>query len=212
MKIKILAIVIIAIIVLENCRSDKYIPGICFQENILPIFISKCSTKGCHNSIDKEEGWDLTSYEGIMKGIVAGHPSRSKLYNVIKGKNPTMPPENHTKLTTHDVELIKSWIQFGAKNATNCTNACDTTSFKFADNVNPILNSWCIGCHSSSNPGGGVILTDYNGVQQVAANGKLEGSISHFAGYVAMPQNMAKLSECKIKIIKKWIDSGYPNN
>lgn len=212
MKLKVLVPGLALLFIFQYCRSDKYIPGICFEENILPIFVSNCSSKGCHNSIDSEEDFDLTSYEGIMKGIVAGHPLRSKIYNVISGKHPKMPPEAHKKLSSQEVDLIRSWIQFGAKNSIACNNVCDTSTYTFANRVSPLLNAWCVGCHSSSNAGGNVVLTDYNGIKNVAANGTLMGSINHAVGYSSMPKNTAKLPDCKIKIIKKWVDSGYPNN
>ena len=71
------------VITLSDCASDVYNPDVCFQENVLPIFVSNCAMSGCHNSIDKAEEYDLTSYEGIMKGVVANHPSRSEVYKVI---------------------------------------------------------------------------------------------------------------------------------
>lgn len=212
MKAKVLVIAFVSLFVLQDCRSDKYIPGICFEENILPIFVSKCSNKGCHNSKDKKEDWDLTNYEGIMRGIVAGHPLQSKIYKVIRGKNPEMPYEGSPKLTAHELDLIKSWIQFGAKGSGQCNSSCDTSAFNYNANVAPILSTWCVGCHSSSNSGGGIVLSDYNSVKSVAANGKLFGSIDHQPAYFPMPKNSAKLDGCKLKVIKKWIDSGYPNN
>ena len=212
MKPKVLVIALASLFVLQNCRSDKYIPGICFEENILPIFVSKCSNKGCHNSKDKKEDWDLTNYEGIMKGIVAGHPLQSKIYNVIRGKNPEMPLEGSPQLTSHELSLIKSWIQFGAKGSGQCNSSCDTTAYNYNANVAPILSTWCVGCHGSSNAGGGIVLSDYNGVKIAVENGSLLGSINHQPAYIAMPKNSAKLDYCKLKVIKKWIDSGYPNN
>lgn len=211
MKLKALFIGLLSVVILMNCRSDKYIPNMCFQEDILPIFVSNCSMKGCHNSIDKEEGWDLTTYEGIMKGVEPKHPLRSEIFSVIRGKNPEMPPEGHKKLSSNEVDMIKQWINFGARNTSNCSD-CDTTSFTFSANVKPIINTWCVGCHNSGAQSGNVNLDGYNNVQMYAAGGLLMGCVTHQPGFKPMPPNGNKISECNIKVIQKWIDDGSKNN
>lgn len=40
----------------------------------------------------------------------------------------------------------------------------------------------------------------------------LVGNIRHDAGFPAMPQGGAKLDDCKIALIKAWVDAGAPNN
>ncbi|MFY8185634.1 MAG: hypothetical protein ACOVLD_06160, partial [Bacteroidia bacterium] len=54
---------------LTTCTKDVYVPNTCFKEDILPIFVSNCTMSGCHNSIDKKEGYDLSNYDGIMTGV-----------------------------------------------------------------------------------------------------------------------------------------------
>lgn len=211
MKLKIILGLCTAIAIV-SCRSDKYIPGICFQDNILPIFISKCSTKGCHGSKDPEGDLNLTTYEGIMKGITPKHPLLSEIYNKIKGKYPEMPPQKSPQLTSQEIALIKSWIQFGAENSSNCYNTCDTTNFTYSGGVAPILNTYCIGCHTGSSAGGGIVLTDYSSVKIQVENTKLMGSVNQLTGYSAMPKNSPKINNCKITVLQKWINSGYPNN
>lgn len=198
--------------VIESCRSDKYIPGICFQDNILPIFVSKCSTKGCHDSKDPKGDYNLTTYDGIMNGITPQYPMFSEIYNKIKGSNPEMPPKDYPQLTAQEVDMIKSWIQFGAENSSNCTTTCDTSNITYSGGVSVVLGKYCTGCHTGSSAGGGIVLTDYNSVKTEVLNGKLMGSVNQAGGYSAMPKNSSKLSNCNIKVLQKWIDSGYPNN
>lgn len=212
MKKRVLAIGVASVLAIAACRSDKYIPGICFQDNILPIFVSKCSTKGCHGGKDQEGGYNLTTYDGIMKGITPKYPIFSEIYNKIKGSDPEMPPKKSPQLTSQEVELIKSWIQFGAENSSNCNTSCDTSNITYSGGVAPILITYCTGCHTGSSAGGGIVLTDYASVKTVVENGKLMGSINQTAGYSAMPKNSVKLNDCKMKVIQKWINSGYPNN
>lgn len=90
--------------------------------------------------------------------------------------------------------------------------SCDTTSFTFSKNIQPILTQSCTSCHSKGNESGAVNLDNYASVAQSAKNGSLYGSMSHANGFSKMPKNAAKLSDCKILLVKKWIDAGALNN
>lgn len=204
-------LVSIPILFTYTCTKDVYAPDACFQENILPIFVSNCTMSGCHNSKDKADEYDLSTYEGIMKGIVAKHPLQSEVYSVISGKNPSMPASPYSKLKEVDVALIKVWINAGAKNSSNCY-ACDTTDFTYSGRVKPFLDTWCVGCHSGSNPSGAVNLSNYNGVASAVSGNKLMGSLKHEPGFFAMPPSGSKISTCQINAIQKWVNAGYPNN
>ncbi len=46
----------------------------------------------------------------------------------------------------------------------------------------------------------------------MAQSEKLYGTISHASGYSPMPKGGAKLSNCQIATIKKWVDTGMLNN
>jgi len=93
-------------------------------------------------------------------------------------------------------------------------NQCDTTSFTFSADVKPILENSCYACHSNntSSFGGGIKLEDHADVVVQASNGRLMGAITHSSGFAAMPQGAAKLEDCKITIIRKWIETGMLNN
>ncbi|MGV3539819.1 MAG: c-type cytochrome [Rufibacter sp.] len=89
---------------------------------------------------------------------------------------------------------------------------CDTNNVTFSGTVAGILNSNCTSCHNASLANGGVTLDTYAGAKIPAQSGKLLGVINHASGYPAMPQGGAKLSDCNIAKIKKWVDAGAPNN
>lgn len=91
-------------------------------------------------------------------------------------------------------------------------SSCDTANMTFAKDVQPILQANCYSCHGNGNVNGGVTLDNYAGVKAVADNGNLVAVITHAAGYPAMPQGAAKLSDCDINIIKDWINRGATNN
>ena len=91
-------------------------------------------------------------------------------------------------------------------------SACDTTAVAYSTSVIPILSASCYSCHAGTVPSGGIRLDNHASVTVYAGNGKLMGAITHSPGYSAMPKNSGKLSNCKINIIRKWIDDGAPNN
>lgn len=192
---------------------------VCFEEDILPLFLSNCAKSGCHDSKTHQEGYVFDSYNNIMrKGIDPGNAANSKIYQVISGQSggdeesDIMPPPPNQPLSKDQVDLIAQWINEGAQNTTNCSNRCDTSSYTYSSAVRPILDLHCIGCHNNSTQNGGVDLTTYTGVQTVAVNGKLAGTINWDPGYPPMPQGGTQLSECNITQIMKWITAGAPNN
>lgn len=91
-----------------------------------------------------------------------------------------------------------------------CTDTAGTVSYM--QKIVPVLQQFCYSCHSGAFPSGNVAMGTYTTDKAIAQNGKLYGTISHTSGYVPMPQGMPKLSHCHIAVIKKWIDSGLPNN
>jgi len=89
-------------------------------------------------------------------------------------------------------------------NVTPLPENCDLTGVTYPGTVVPILESNCIGCHNSQINNGGINLTDYNTISNLAGSGKLAGVINQTAGYTAMPPNY-KLDSCDILKIEKWI-------
>jgi hypothetical protein len=189
-----------------TCSADT----VYFQNTILPLLNSSCAMSGCHDAITHKEGINLTSYSSIMStgGVKPGKPGQSKLYSVIADNS--MPPKGSTPLTADQKALISKWISQGALN--NVCNGCDTSAFTFAGSITPMMNTYCKGCHNSSNLSAGIDLSSYAGIKAVAVNGKLMGSITHASGFVAMPQGGAALSSCQITQVQKWINAGTPNN
>jgi uncharacterized membrane protein len=188
--------------------------GVCFESEILPLFQSNCAKSGCHDAATHTEGLILDSYANIIrKDIVPGKADNSKLYRVLfeTGKD-KMPPAPNADLTAAQKALIGKWINEGAKNTTNCNNTCDSNQFKYGANISIIINSYCTGCHSGTAASGNIDLSTYNTVKIQAANGRLEGAVTHAAGYSAMPKNASKLSDCQITQIKKWVAAGALNN
>lgn len=231
--LKIAVAIIILIIIFDACKHEPLTttvvadPGtggtggtgtgstlVCFQSEVLPLFQSNCAKSGCHDAISRQKGYVLDTYANIIKdGIVPGRATNSDIYKVLfETGNKKMPPSPNADLTSAQKAIIGKWINEGAKNTINCGSACDTTQFKYAANISPILASNCVGCHGGTTPSAGITLNTYMGVRAQAINGRLYGAVTHSPGYSPMPKNAAKLTECQLTQIKKWIDVGALNN
>lgn len=211
MKIKIpviLSVCIASFLLLSNCTSEVATPNICFQEDVLPLFVSNCTQSNCHNSVDKVARLDLSTYTGIMKSIKANHPFQSESWTQINSGS--MPPSNYHQFTKYEKDLIKHWIKAGAPNNSHC-KTCDST-FAYKTRIEPIFNKWCVGCHSTTDAGGGYDFSSYDKAILSITSNRFEGSILHSAGYSAMPKNAGSLSDCDINSIKEWLAAGHPKN
>lgn len=91
------------------------------------------------------------------------------------------------------------------------SNTCDTVNMTYTGDVLPVIQANCYSCHSNT-ASGGVSLNSYTRLKAQVDNGYLTGVITHASGYVPMPYNGAKLSDCDINKIKDWIARGAQNN
>lgn len=192
-----------------------------FEQQILPILRSNCAKSGCHDAATHEEDIILDSYNNIMNGeekiVRPFELSKSKLYKVIteNDQDDVMPPPPNQRLTQEQISLISKWISQGAKDL-SCEEVvitCDTMNVSYSGFVAPLLNTFCVGCHSGTAPSGAISLNSHAGVKSVAINGRLMGAITWAPGYQPMPQgSTSKLSSCSIAKIKAWINQGALNN
>lgn len=94
-----------------------------------------------------------------------------------------------------------------------CSDTAGIT-MSYSVHIVPLLQTNCslgsMGCHKSGGLGGD--LTTHASVSAFATSGQLAGSTQHQAPYSAMPKLAAKLPDCEIAKILKWIQSGSPNN
>jgi len=82
---------------------------------------------------------------------------------------------------------------------------CDTLQVTYNEIVYPLLQQYCLSCHSGTTPSAGMDFNDYATVAAIAQNGALLGAIRHETGYSAMPQNGLQLSDCDIAKFEIWI-------
>lgn len=221
-----LSFILISVLVLSNCTvspSEPQLPGeneefagICFETEILPLLVSRCGSSGCHNATDKADDIDLTSYEEIRKEVRPGNPSDSELveYMYETGED-AMPPSPLEPMKPEQIKLIEDWITDGAKNTTNCvsTGPCEIpTPVSFKNDIIPIIDNYCYGCHNTADPQGGYSYSTHAETLKSVNDGTLLGSIRFESGYVAMPENSNKMPSCNIDLIRVWIEEGALDN
>lgn len=194
-----------------NCSPDTTY----FQNDVLPIFQSNCALSGCHDETTAQNGMILSSYSNILASneLIPFNADDSDIYEAITDDDPEdrMPPPPYPPLPADKITAIRDWINQGAKN-NYCTADCDTTQFTFAAIIQPMINQSCVGCHNATLANAGVRLDSYEAIAAVASDGRLLGTISHASGFPPMPFNGAKLSDCKITQVRKWIEAGSQNN
>jgi len=191
----------------STCDPDT----VYFQNTILPLVVSSCATTDCHDQISHKDGVILTDYASIINTgeIKPGDPEDSEFFETLTDDgDDLMPPPPYNSLNSEQVQLIRNWILQGAKNNA-CSDGCDTTNVSFAGQIWPMMESYCVGCHTASAPGGGIIIAGHTDMVSLAENGSLMGSIRWESGYAKMPTNQ-QLSECSISLLQKWIDEGFP--
>ena len=186
-----------------------------FLQQVLPILISNCAMSNCHDNASHQEGVILNSYEQIMStaGVRPGRPENSELYERITDTDPDdqMPRPPMNPLTQQQKQVIYQWIIQGAQNL-SCQNLCDSNNFSYSGAIKTLVSNKCQGCHSGVTAQGGVDLSTYNGLKAKITDGRLWGAINHQPGFSPMPRNGTKLSDCELTCVKKWIESGSPNN
>jgi mono/diheme cytochrome c family protein len=219
------AIFLLAAFSLSHCTYEQIVPadsggqtaaGICFETDILPIFQTNCTQSGCHNSRDRRDGYDLSNYTGIMKGIVPGNYRKSEIYeSLVETGDDRMPPFPYDPLSQANIDLIAQWIQEGAKNTVNCVNipsTCDLSAVTYSGTIAPLMAKYCNGCHSGTAPSGNIRTANYTALKTLSTKPSFMGSMRHLASFSPMPQNAAKLSTCQLDQIQKWLDLGAKND
>lgn len=90
-----------------------------YEADIKPIIELNCL--GCHSGPKAKEGFDVSSYDSMMKGtehgpaIEAGNSANSLMMKAIKGDGAKKMPPGGT-LTDDEIAKIAAWIDAGAEN------------------------------------------------------------------------------------------------
>ena len=194
----------------STCDPDS----VYFEQQILPLLVSSCAIPGCHDPGTAEDGVILNSFTNIVStaDVDPFDPNGSDLYEVITEDDPDKfmpPPGEYPPLSADEVELIRNWILQGAQNL-SCESSCDTTNVTFSMKIEPIIGAKCQGCHSGGEPQGGISLTNYAEVRNVALFGSMLDAVQHTGDATPMPYNSNQLPPCEVDLIRMWIDDGAP--
>ncbi len=128
-----------------------------FETDIQPLLRARCFR--CHGDQARKADLDLRTSAGILKGgesgpvVVPGKASESRLYEMVhQGK---MPLGKKDKLAPAEVEMIRRWIEAGARfpSQTGLSNTAVTQH-----DVIPILLRRCTVCHGRSQREAGLDL------------------------------------------------------
>lgn len=120
-RIGVCAAMLVALSLLSACAPREA----SFAADVQPILEKYCLE--CHapgGSGFAATGFDMSSYEGLMKGgkygpfVIPGDPFTSTLNMLVEGRaHPSIRmPHGRGKLTDGEVETLKVWVQEGAKN------------------------------------------------------------------------------------------------
>lgn len=199
---------------LITLEPDCDLDSVYFVNDILPLIGSNCAINGCHDAISAQKGVILTDYDNIINtgDVEPEDPESSDIYEVITETDPDkrMPPLPSSALSSTEIELIELWIKQGALN--NSCDDCASYDETYTNTVWPIIEGNCTGCHSGSNPQGGILLSNYIEIEQQALSGALLGSISWDENYSPMPDGLPQLDSCAISSIRAWIEGGAQEN
>lgn len=108
--------------------------------------------------------------------------------------------------------ILQSCYYYNEEELYPSVGDCDTTNVTYSGTIAIIMAENCNACHPSGFPQGNVVTDNYTDLKTVADNGRLWGAINHAAEFTPMPQNLPKLSDCKLNKIKTWLDNGALND
>lgn len=91
-----------------ECNTEN----VSFSATIAPIMNNSCAINGCHDANTRRSNYDLSDYNGVIRGI-----DRGKFLASIRHDSGTAPmPKSRNKLPQCDIDKIASWINAGAPN------------------------------------------------------------------------------------------------
>lgn len=81
---------------------------------------------------------------------------------------------------------------------------------KYNENIKPIIQANCIGCHGNPTENGAPSLTTYNEVKALVQNGTIIDRISRSQGQSGMmPLGGTRLPQPIINLFGQWRDQGF---
>ena len=219
-----------------------------FDRHVLPILNDRCDS--CHHApfdrsgrlVNPKASLRFDSYEQVMKGnldgpvVVANDLEARSLYTVLKlpeDDDLFMPPKGGP-MSAERIDIIKRWIEEGAKPSQDATTATKggipgpDEPVSFHHHIMPLIENRCLDCHGEPyvkngrtiKPNAGLQLNTYEWI----IKGNVDGTIvtpgdpaDSTLNYVInlpeddpeiMPPKGEPLTEDQKLMIKRWILEG----
>jgi hypothetical protein len=168
------------------CAAEVRPPD--FAKDIAPIFAKYCV--GCHNADEPESNLSLETFGELERGgdhgavIVPGRSDASRLIRMLAGEvEPKMPPEDNEAPTPDEINLLRAWIDAGAKGPDGDSPIYPDLSvphIAVAPNVRPYLTSIAAAADGSR-----LLLGGYRHVDLVEpTSGNVIATTEQFTGKV----------------------------
>jgi len=131
-----------------------------FEASVLPLLQEKCVK--CHGATNPKGELDLASISGLRRGgesgsvIKSGDAQESTLFKKLTSGE--MPPDEADALTAEQIDVVRQWIDSGAKSAHDSGDPSKSDDIVTQHDVTPIFLRRCIVCHGSHRQEGGLDL------------------------------------------------------
>jgi hypothetical protein len=116
--------VLVAVVLFFPESAGAAVP-VDYARDVRPILSAHCYA--CHGSKKQKSGLRLDSVAALLEGgdsgpaIVPGKSTQSRLIKAVTGgvgeDIPAMPPKGETRLTAREIDVLRVWIDGGAKGA-----------------------------------------------------------------------------------------------
>lgn len=188
------------IYLLSSCYKNKEdiiaLPTISFRSDVVPIVVA--GGCGCHNNGTSSKAVQFSHADTIFYDVIL---ARTGLLDAwVNGG--THPGGGAVDLTTGQKNIIRTWIQQGAKDdGGGCTV---TGSITYTAKILPLYTSTCKGstCH-----GGIAVNLDYS---KMVAKKDVLTLMMNSSGNSGHPGPVLSLSTCTVNLFKEWIAQGQP--
>ncbi len=194
-----------------------------FESDIQPIFQNKCGK--CHSEKAEKGGLNLSTMAGLRKGGESGESAlaesldESMLWIMIDGGS--MPPEGQAALSETERELIRKWLEGGAKSAKPHQQSEQALT---EHDVLPIVLLRCATCHGAQRQNGKLDLRTVESMQKGGKSGPafIAGDpdqslmIKRVESEACPPRELLlkffvkRPPKSEVELLRKWIAAGAP--
>ena len=91
-----------------------------YTNKVAPLLKKYCG--GCHNSEDREGKLSLETFAELQRGgdsgpaLLPGQSQSSRLVRVLTGQSKLrMPPEGNVAPSSEEIEILRAWVDSGAR-------------------------------------------------------------------------------------------------